>query len=338
MIGDRPAARARALLTLLAMTLLAAAIAAGCRKIAPRAELEHLRIGFLADPLATLLYLADATGAFARNGLEVSFRHYDGGTYAIESMAAGAIDLAVATEYALVHQSFRHRDLRSFATIATARNAELLVRRDRGIERPSDLRGRRVGVSAGMNIHYILGTFLAFNGLRLTDVAAVDLAPSDIIAELRKGTIDAGCIYPPFTGRAKSELGTNVLAWPVQDSQDYYFQLVARERLTREQPQVVAAMLRALLEAESYLRKHPAESRQVVARALYLSEDEVVDRWGGIGLRVALDEDLLTLMEDEARWIVSHGLADGGSLPNCYELLHFEPLERLKPAAVSVIH
>lgn len=334
----RSSARARQLHAAIAVALLAAAIASGCRKTVAESQLEHLHIGFLADPLATLLYVADGTGAFSRNGLEVSFRRYDGGAYAIEGMVAGAIDLAVATEYALVHQSFRHRDLRSFATIATANNAELLVRRDRGIEGPRELRGRRIGVTAGMNIHYILGTFLALNGLRFEDVESVPLAPSDIVAGLRNGTIDAGCIYPPFTGQAKSELGTAILAWPVQDSQDYYFQLVAREQLTLEKPHVVAAVLRALLEAETYIRKHTAESRQIVARALNLSEDEVADRWAGIGARVSLDEDLLTLMEDEARWIVSHGLADAGDLPNCFELLHYEPLERLKPAAVSVIH
>ena len=276
----RSLAHARQLLTVLAMVLYTAMIASGCRKPVVASQLEHLRIGFLADPLATLLYLADATGSFARNGLEVSFRHYDGGAYAIEGVVAGTIDLAVATEYALVHQSFRQRDLRSFATISTANNTELLVRRDRGIESPRDLRGRRIGVSAGMNIHYILGTFLAFNGLRFADVESVDLTPSAIVAGLREATIDAGCLYPPFTDKAKSELGTNLLAWPVQASQDYYFLLVARERFTREKPRVVASVLRALLEAETYLQKHTTESRQIVARALGLSAEELAEPMG----------------------------------------------------------
>ena len=320
------------------MTAIMAAALSACRKTAETGPAEKLRIGFLADPLATLLYLADATGSFSRNGLEVSFHAYEGGAYAIQDMVAGTIDLAAATEYALVHWSFRQRDLRSFATIATANNAELLVRSDRGIDGPHDLRGRRIGVTAGMNIHYILGTFLAFNGLRFADVESVTLSPSAIVAGLREGTIDAGCIYPPFTDQAKSELGTGLVAWPVQDSQDYYFQLVARERFVREHPRAVASVLRALLEAEAYLRKRPAETRQIVGKALALSAEEVADRWTGIVPRVSLDEDLLTLMEDEARWIVSQGLTEENELPNCYELLHFEPLELLKPEAVSVIH
>ena len=319
------------------MAIMAAALS-GCRKTADAGPAEKVRIGFLADPLATLLYLADATGSFSRNGLEVSFHAYEGGAYAIQDMVAGTIDLAAATEYALVHWSFRQRDLRSFATIATANNAELLARSDRGIEGPRDLRNRRIGVSAGMNIHYILGTHLAFNGLRFADVKIVSLPPSAIVAGLKEGTIDAGCIYPPFTNQAKSELGTGLVAWPVQDSQDYYFQLLTLERFLREKPRVVASVLRALLEAEKDLRKRPAESRRIVGQALGLSAQEVADRWTGIGCGVSLDEDLLTLMEDEARWIVSQGLADGNDLPNCYELLHFEPLELLKPEAVSVIH
>ena len=131
------------------MAIMAAALS-GCRKTADAGPAEKVRIGFLADPLATLLYLADATGSFSRNGLEVSFHAYEGGAYAIQDMVAGTIDLAAATEYALVHWSFRQRDLRSFATIATANNAELLARSDRGIEGPRDLRDRRIGVSTGM--------------------------------------------------------------------------------------------------------------------------------------------------------------------------------------------
>ena len=303
------------------------------------AQLEKLRIGFLADPLATLLYLADATGSFSRNGLEVSFHHYDGGAYAIQDVVAGTIDLAAATEYALVHQSFRQRDLRSFATISTANNTELLVRSDRGIEGPRDLRGRRIGVTAGMNIHYILGTFLAFNGLRFEDVESVTLTPSADRRRAAGGDDRRGLHLSPLHG--PGEIGARhrhprlARAGPRRTTTSSWSPASGSPV---EKPRVVASVLRALLEAETYLRKHPAESRQIVGRSLGLSAEEVADRWAGIGVRVSLDEDLLTLMEDEARWIVSHGLADAEDLPNCYELLHFEPLERLKPEAVSVIH
>ena len=89
------------------MAALIAAVSTGCRKTAGTSRLEPLRIGFLRDPLATLLYVAEATDAFHRQGLDVAFLPYDGGAYAIADLAAGSIDFAVATEYALVQRELR---------------------------------------------------------------------------------------------------------------------------------------------------------------------------------------------------------------------------------------
>ena len=165
------------------------------------------------------------------------------------------------------------------------------------------------------------------------------LAPSAIVTGLIAGTIDAGCLYPPFTDQAKSQLGPELLSWPVQIHQDYYFVLVARSGSLREKPHVVGSLLRALLEAETVPpRSTPPSPAASSDRRSGCPPQEVADRWADLGVRVSLDEDLLTLMEDEARWIVSHGLADAEDLPNCFELVHFEPLERLKPEAVGVIH
>lgn len=300
--------------------------------------MDPLRIGFLHDPLASLLFVAQAAGDFHRQGLDVTFQPYEGGAYAIADMVAGTIDIAAATEYALVRASFAQRDLKAIATIATADNVELLARVDRGIEDPRDLRGKRIGVSPGMNTRYILGAYLAFNGMRFADITPVMLSPSQIVAALEAGTIDAGCIYPPFTDQAKENLGQGLLAWPCQMMQDYYYLLVAREGFILQKPQVVTSLLRALLEAETRHRKSPENTDRLVGTALGLLPARVAERRGKLGLRVSLSEDLLTLMEDEARWIVGEDLAEGQDLPNAFALVDYEPLERLKPEAVGIIH
>ncbi len=330
-------AHRRRLLTAFALSAVIVAALAGCRRT-PAVQQETLSIGFLHDPLASLLFVAEAEGFFHRQGLDVTFRAYEGGAYAIADMVAGTIDMAAATEYALVRSSLAQRDLKAIATIATADNVELLVRADRGILIPEDLRGRRIGVTPGMNTRYILGAYLAFNGMRFADINAVMLSPSQIVAALGEGTIDAGCIYPPFTDQAKESLGTGLLAWPCQMMQDYYYLLVTREAYTRQKPHVVTSLLRALLEAETRHRKDPENTDRLVGTALGIPPARVAEHRAQLGLRVSLSEDLLTLMEDEARWIVGEGLADAKDLPNAFTLVDYEPLERLKPEAVGIIH
>ena len=114
--------------------------------------------------------------------------------------------------------------------------------------------------------------------------------------------------------------------------------MVAREGFLRQKPKAVDSLLRGLLEAEAFLARQPAEADRLVGRALDRSPAQVAEQRKNLGLRVSLNEDLLTLMEDEARWIVSQGLAETADLPNCFALVHFEPLELLKPEAVGIIH
>ncbi len=50
-----------------------------------------------------------------------------------------------------------------------------------------------------------------------------------------------------------------------------------------------------------------------------------------------LNQDLLTLMEDEAKWSI-HRRNQAGGLPNYFNIVHLESLEKIKPEAVGIIH
>jgi NitT/TauT family transport system substrate-binding protein len=240
---------------------------AACGRQAAAPKIESLRIGFLHDPLAALLYVAQEQGLFQRHALEVSFRGYEGGAYAINDLRRGEIEVAVATEFAFLMQSFKGNDLRALGTLATANNSEVIARTDRGIRRPEDLRGRRLGVSKGMNTEFLLGAFLAFNGLRPRDVQLVDLRPSGLVRALAQGEVDAVCLYPPFSYSAKDALGGEVLSWSAQGGQEYFFLLTTTEKLLGARPNALKALLAALLEAEAYLTQNNSAARAILARS-----------------------------------------------------------------------
>ncbi len=310
-----------------------------CGRQAGKPEVvESLRIGFLHDPLAALLYVAQEKGLFQRHALEVSFRGYEGGVYAINDLRRGEIEVAVATEFAFLMQSFKGNDLRALGTLATANNSEVIARTDRGIRGPEDLRGRRLGVSKGMNTEFLLGAFLAFNGLRPRDVQLVDLRPSALVRALAQGEVDAVCLYPPFSYSAKDALGGEVLSWSAQGGQEYFFLLTTTEKLLRARPKALKALLAALLEAEAYMAKNNSAARDILAREFKLSSGQLAERLAQLRFQVGLHQDLLTMMEDEAHWAVANGVAEPSQVPNLFQLLSLDTLESLKPEAVGVIH
>ncbi len=60
--------------------------------------------------------------------------------------------------------------------------------------------------------------------------------------------------------------------------------------------------------------------------------------WHQNKYEVRLDQDLLILMEAEARWAIRKGLSRGKQVPNYLKSVYLEGLERIRPESVSVIH
>ena len=275
---------------------------------------------------------------FQRRGLEVTFREYEGGSLALEALVNGGIEIAVCTEFALALRSFARDNLRAIGTVATANNSELIARVDRGILRPQDLEGRRVGVSRGMNTEFLLGSFLAFHGLRLEDSQIIDLRPSGLVAALAAGEIDAASLYPPFSYQAKARLGGQSLSWSTQGGQEYFFLLTTTTDLLEARSGAITSVLAAMLEAEAYLKRHNAGARELLARKFQLAPEQLAERLAQIRFQVGLHQDLLTMMEDEAHWAVANGAVRAEEVPNLFQVLSLELLEKLKPEAVGVIH
>jgi NitT/TauT family transport system substrate-binding protein len=60
--------------------------------------------------------------------------------------------------------------------------------------------------------------------------------------------------------------------------------------------------------------------------------------WSKTRFRVRLDQDLLTLMEDEGRWAIKNKLVDAQTIPDYSTFLYLEGLRKIKPEAVGVSH
>jgi len=121
----------------------------------------------------------------------------------------GEADLVVGTnEFPLVARAFEKADIRSLACIAKSEFVYLVGRKDRGIERPLDLKGKRVGTAFRTIAEFHLGRFLELQGLRRGDVTLVDVrAPDDWVDDVVEGKIDAIVIAQPYARAAREALG-----------------------------------------------------------------------------------------------------------------------------------
>jgi NitT/TauT family transport system substrate-binding protein len=158
-----------------------------------------------------------------------------------------------------------------------------------------------------------------------------------MVSALLESKIDAFVgSTPNFT--AKKALTDKAVSWPAQGARDFHFFLITREKLISTRPAIITSLLKGVLEAEAFLKKNEREAQDIMKSILGIDQETLMSTWAKTRFRVRLDQDLLTLMEDEGRWAIKNKLVDAEKIPDYATFLYLEGLRKIKPEAVGVSH
>lgn len=288
-------------------------------------------------PTGHLMWIAEELGYFKESGSEVDLRQFSSGVTTSKALATGEINLANSSEFAFVNNVMRHRDLRMIASISRTNSANLFGRKDSGIRGAADLVGRKIGVTRRGIGEFFLGEYLSIHGISIADVELVDLRPPAIVKSISEGTIDAAITWEPSVYLAQKALGDNFMQLPDQDSYYYHFVVAGKRDWLYANQADVQNVLAALVKAQAYVSENPEKSQAIIAAKFNLDPVFVRDTWHKYILEVTLLQTLLSLMEQEAYWLIENKLIDVTSAPNFLEAIDAEPLKAVSPKAVQLI-
>lgn len=191
-----------------------------------------LRIGF--QKSASVLSLLKAQGTIERQlagkGLEVKWVEFPAGPQLLEGLNVGSIDFGYVGEAPPI---FAQAAGASFVYVGyelPAPTAEaVLVPKASAIRSVADLKGKKVGLNKGSNVHYLLVKLLEKHGLKYSDIQPVFLPPADARAAFERGAIDAWVIWEPFQSAAEKQVDARVLADGQGAVSNHSFFLAERE-------------------------------------------------------------------------------------------------------------
>ncbi|MBU7573662.1 MAG: sulfonate ABC transporter substrate-binding protein [Hydrogenophaga sp.] len=238
----------------------------------------ELRIGY--QKSASLFVLQKAQGTLEKKlaplGFGVKWVEFPAGPQLLEGLNVGAVDVGYVGEAPPIFAQAAGAQFVYFGHDPAAPRAEaILVTRDSPIKSVADLKGKKVALNKGSNVHYLLVKQLEKHGLKITDITPVYLAPADGRAAFESRNVDAWVIWDPFQAAAEKATGARVLADGTGNVVNNYQYYLGARNFVSKNPKVIEALFEDSVAQGIWLKKNLRQAAELIAPLQGLPVDVV---------------------------------------------------------------
>jgi len=187
-------------------------------------------------------------------GYSVEWREFPSGPPLLEALNVGSIDFGHAGETPPIFAQAANAPFFYVAHEPPAPDGEaILVPKDSPIKTVAELKGKKVALNKGSNVHYLLVRALENAGLKYADIEPVFLAPADARAAFERGSIDAWVIWDPFQAAAEVATHARTLANAQGLAPNHQFYL-ASQKFADANPKAVDEVIASLAELDDWAK------------------------------------------------------------------------------------
>ena len=243
-------------------------------------------------------------------GYKVEWPEFAAGPQQLEALNAGGLDIASTAESPPIFSQAAGAPLVYLAANSSDGQAvSLLVPANSPVKSVQDLKSKKIAFQKASIGHYLTVRAVEKEGLKLTDVESVFLAPPDANAAFSQGKVDAWFIWEPFVTRNVQNKVGRVLIDGGNGLRDTNNFISTNRKFYQENPQVIKIFLEELQKAQVWSKNNPKEIAQLLAPVTQLDaptlekmhskydfalvpitdavinkQQEVADKWYSLGL------------------------------------------------------
>ena len=212
---------------------------------------------------------------FAKDGITIRWVQTLGSNKALEFLNASSIDFGSTAGSAALVSKINGNPIKSIYVYSRPEWTALVTRKDTTIAKIEDLKGKRVAVTRGTDPHIFLVRALQSVKLTEKDITPVLLQHPDGKTALIRGDVDAWAGLDPMMAAAEVEDGAK-LFYRNKDANTWGI-LNVREEFLKDQPEIVARVLKVYEEARKYSLANYDEVKKIFIGVTKLPET-VVDK------------------------------------------------------------
>ena len=272
-------------ITLLSASLATVMMLSACSK---KEESITLNIGYQKYGLLPIIKArGDLDKALKNKGVNVKWVEFPAGPQLLEGLNVGSVVFGEAGEAPPIFAQAANANLVYIANQPKAPLAEaLIIPKDSSIKSIQDLKGKRVVLNKGSNVHYLLLKVLEANHLKLDDIQVVYLPPADARAAFEKGAVDAWVIWDPFYAAAEKQLGAKVIATGENLVSNHQFYLADR-KFAEQHPDILKAVVNELNTTTQWVSQHQSDAARLLEKPTGLPLDVLNTSISRMGFGVA---------------------------------------------------
>lgn len=235
---------------------------------------KEFRVGWQkGSNLAILKARGNLDERLKKEGVAVRWVEFTAGPQMLEALNVGGIDFACVGETPPVFAQAAGADLRYVASEPPAPRAEkILVQKDSPIKSVAELKGKRVALNRGSNVHYFIVKSLERAGLKYGDVDVKLLPPAEARAAFESHSIDAWVIWDPFAQAAIGQIGARVLETAEGVALNYNFYL-STGKYTSAHPEVIRWSLAEIKATDDWVVANFDAAADILAPQIALSRE-----------------------------------------------------------------
>lgn len=181
-------------------------------------------------------------------GYKTTWTEFTAGPQLLEGLNVGAVDFGHTGEAPPIFAQAAGADLLYVGNEPESPTSEaILVKKDSAIRSVAELKGMRVALNKGSNVHYLLVRALEEAGLKYSDITVVYLTPADARAAFVAGSVDAWVIWDPFRASAEATADARTLkdGSGIVANHEFY---LASKKFANANPEVISVIVTAVAE------------------------------------------------------------------------------------------